>query len=62
MRLRQRTLRMLGSAALAGALFAADVVEMLDVSHSLNMRDIDGGTGPGAVAVQLEKARQVLEK
>ena len=42
-------------------LFEADVVEMLDARQSLELRDIEGGTGPRAVAAQLEKARQVLE-
>jgi argininosuccinate lyase len=42
-------------------LFGQDVLEWLDVRHSLSLRTIEGGTGPEAVKRQLEKAREVLE-
>jgi len=40
--------------------FAEDVVELLDVRHSLSLRNLEGGTGPEAVEGQMEKAREVL--
>jgi len=41
-------------------LFAEDAMALLDVRHSLKLRNIGGGTGPEAVAAQMEKARQAL--
>jgi argininosuccinate lyase len=41
-------------------LFDADVIRCLDVRSSLESRNIPGGTGPGAVAEQLRKARGIL--
>ena len=43
------------------ATFAEDVLELLDVRHSLGLRNIEGGTGPQAVRKQMEKARRVLQ-
>ena len=40
--------------------FGEDALVLLDVRHSLELRNIEGGTGPQAVAEQLEKARGVL--
>ncbi|MEE3258965.1 MAG: argininosuccinate lyase [Candidatus Latescibacterota bacterium] len=40
--------------------FGADALVLLDVRHSLELRNIAGGTGPQAVAEQMEKARRVL--
>ena len=42
-------------------LFAEDVLAWLDVRHSLALRNIAGGTGPAAVAAQLDKAQAVLD-
>ena len=42
------------------AQFGEDALALLDVRHSLDLRNIEGGTGPQAVAEQLEKARQIL--
>ena len=41
-------------------LFDVAVLEMLDVRHSLELRNVEGGTGPQAVAVQLEQAHRLL--
>ena len=41
--------------------FGEDVVELLDVRHSLALRNIAGGTGPDAVQVQLQQARALME-
>ena len=40
--------------------FGEDALVLLDARHSLELRNIEGGTGPQAVAEQLEKARGVL--
>ena len=40
--------------------FGEDALALLDVRHSLELRNIEGGTGPQAVAEQMEKARRVL--
>ena len=40
--------------------FAEDALALLDVRHSLELRNIEGGTGPQAVAEQLQKARVIL--
>ncbi len=40
--------------------FSADALELLDLRHSLELRNIAGGTGPQAVAEQIEKAQRVL--
>jgi argininosuccinate lyase len=40
--------------------FGEDALALLDVRHSLSLRNIEGGTGPQAVAEQLQKARQIL--
>ena len=37
-----------------------DESSVLDVRHSLESRNIEGGTGPQAVDEQMEKARAVL--
>ena len=38
--------------------FGEDALGLLDVRHSLARRNIEGGTGPQAVAEQMEKAQQ----
>jgi argininosuccinate lyase len=45
--------------AFAGAhpLFDQDVMDALGPAHSLEQREVEGGTGPNAVRVQLEAAR-----
>ena len=40
--------------------FGEDALALLDVRHSLSLRNIEGGTGPQAVAEQLQKARRIL--
>ena len=42
-------------------LFDQDVLPWLNVRHSLQLRNIDGGTGPEAVAEQLSRARLQLK-
>ena len=42
-------------------LFAADALKLLDVDHSIDLRQIPGGTGSEAVAAQLQQARAALE-
>ena len=44
----------------ASELFEADVIRCLDVRRSLESRNIRGGTGPQAVAEQLQRAREIL--
>jgi argininosuccinate lyase len=39
-------------------LFGPEALELLDVDHSIDLRQIPGGTGTAAVATQLEQARQ----
>lgn len=46
--------------ARAHALFGADARDALGAEASLAARDIDGGTGPNAVARQVEQARAIL--
>ena len=41
-------------------LFGEDVVERLNVRRSLELRNIEGGTGPQAVRRQLQQARALL--
>lgn len=40
--------------------FGEDALALLDVRHSLSLRNIEGGTGPQVVAEQLQKARRIL--
>ncbi len=40
--------------------FGEDALALLDVRCSLSLRNIEGGTGPQAVAEQLQKARRIL--
>ena len=40
--------------------FGEDALVLLDVRHSLSLRNIEGGTGPLAVAEQLQKAWRIL--
>jgi len=40
--------------------FGEDVVALLEVRHSLSLRNLEGGTGPEAVEEQMGKAREVL--
>ena len=40
--------------------FGEDALGLLDVRNSLALRNIEGGTGPEAVAEQMVKARVVL--
>ena len=42
--------------------FGEDVVELLDVRHSLALRNIVGGTGPEAVQFQLQQARALMDE
>ena len=44
----------------AHALFGPDVFEALGASHSLEQREVEGGTGPQAVRAQLDAARAAL--
>jgi len=44
----------------ASPAFAADALELLNLRRSLQLRNIEGGTGPEAVRVQLTRAREVL--
>jgi argininosuccinate lyase len=41
--------------------FGQDALALLDLRHSLGLRNIEGGTGPEAVRAQLAQARAVLE-
>jgi len=43
-------------------LFEEDALGFLDVRRSMELRNIEGGTGPEAVRQQMEKARAVLEE
>ena len=40
--------------------FSADVMEALSPARSVLHREVEGGTGPGAVKAQLEAARTAL--
>jgi argininosuccinate lyase len=44
----------------AHTLFGADVREALSATHSLEQREVEGGTGPEAVRTQLDAARVAL--
>ncbi len=44
----------------AHALFGEDVMDALGIEASLAMRNVDGGTGPEAVARQVKLARERL--
>jgi argininosuccinate lyase len=44
----------------AHALFAEDVFDALGAAHSLEQREVDGGTGPRAVRAQLDAARAAI--
>ena len=41
-------------------LFGNDVYEIFNWEHSINLRDIDGGTGWNSICKQIEKARKIL--
>jgi argininosuccinate lyase len=45
----------------AHALFAQDVFDALSPHQSVELREVDGGTGPSAVRAQLEAAQKALE-
>lgn len=45
----------------ASALFEADVYEIFDWENSINLRNIEGGTGSESVRKQIVKARKILE-
>ena len=40
--------------------FGEDALALLDLRHSLSLRNIEGGTGPQAVRAQLARARAIL--
>ena len=42
-------------------LFTADALKLLNVDHSIGLRQIPGGTGSEAVTAQLRQAHQALE-
>jgi len=44
----------------AHQLFGQDVFEALDAGHSLEQREVEGGTGPRAVRAQLDAARAAV--
>jgi argininosuccinate lyase len=41
--------------------FGEDALALLDLRHSLGLRNIEGGTGPAAVRAQLAQARALLQ-
>jgi argininosuccinate lyase len=45
----------------AHPLFGHDVFDALSAHQSVELREVDGGTGPGAVRAQLEAAQKALE-
>jgi len=45
----------------AHSLFAQDVFDALSPHQSVELREVDGGTGPSAVRAQLEAAQKALE-
>jgi argininosuccinate lyase len=45
----------------AHRLFAADVFQSLEPERSIALRDVDGGTGPGALRRQFEAARAAVK-
>ncbi|MGH7618122.1 MAG: argininosuccinate lyase [Gemmatimonadaceae bacterium] len=51
----------LSAFAAAHSLFGQDVFDALSAHQSVELREVDGGTGPGAVRAQLEAAQRVLE-
>ena len=51
----------LSAFAAAHQLFGHDVFDVLSAQQSVEQREVDGGTGPGAVRLQLEAARQALD-
>jgi argininosuccinate lyase len=59
----QRDLRQFSAAVFADAhpLFGPDVLDALDVAHSLEQREVEGGTGPQAVSMQLAAARSAIQ-
>ena len=44
----------------AHPLFDQDVFQALGTAHSLEQREVEGGTGPRAVRAQLEAARSAI--
>jgi argininosuccinate lyase len=50
----------LASFKAAHALFGDDVLDWLEPSRSVERRDLPGGTGPAAVAAQINSAREAL--
>jgi argininosuccinate lyase len=44
----------------AHPLFGQDVFEALGAAHSLELREVEGGTGPRAVRAQLDAARAAI--
>lgn len=58
----QCDLRQFGLEVFAEAhpLFGPDVFDALSVAHSLEQREVEGGTGPRAVSAQLEAARSAI--
>lgn len=51
----------LSAFAAAHSLFAQDVFDALSPHQSVELREVDGGTGPRAVRAQLEAAQKTLE-
>jgi argininosuccinate lyase len=49
-----------GAFAAAHPLFAQDVFDVLGSAHSLDQREVEGGTGPRAVHAQLDAARAAI--
>ena len=43
-------------------LFQEDIFDWLTIEHSLNRRNILGGTGPKAVQTAIEKAKELLNQ
>jgi argininosuccinate lyase len=50
----------LAAFAAAHPLFEQDVFDALSSQHSVEQRDVEGGTGPGSVRAQLEAAQSLL--
>ena len=44
------------------SLFQADVMKLLSLQRSLELRNIAGGTGPVSVSQQLQSARSLMER
>src|SRR5215471_8970595 len=51
----------LSAFAAAHPLFGQDVFDALSAHQSVELREVDGGTGPGAVRAQLEAAQKAIE-